>query len=151
MDPHPYGTLKGLDTQERFIVLYCLACAYLPAYLLSHGPIRSCSNGVEPRFTDAEVLTLALAKELCAPGASQRKWFFCLRHDHIDLFPQLPCRTRLLRRTIALGAVIDRMRQWLLEKLGHFDNPHRLIDSAPLELSKYIRVRRHEKLTPRRH
>lgn len=141
MDPYPYGTLNGLDTQERLITLYCLACAYLPAYTIAHGPIRSCTNGLNPVFTDAEVITLALAKELIAPSASGRKWFFTLRSDYLGMFPHLPCRTRLLRRTIALGAVIDRMRQWFLEKLGHFDNPHRLVDSAPLELCKYIRAR----------
>jgi len=141
MDAYPYGTLNGLDTEELFIMIYLLVERYLTDREKHCGPLRGNTNGATPRFTDAEVLTVSIVGELKQPP-SERAWYHELNTTWKALFPELLERSRLLRRKIALGPVLESFRRKLLEYLGLDEQPERFIDSKPVILAHYGRARR---------
>src|SRR5260370_2149847 len=57
--------------------------------------------GVKPRFSDSEVLTLELVREL-EGQTKERRWYRTVRANWRGLFPRPPERTVLHKRTKAL-------------------------------------------------
>lgn len=141
MDPHPYGSLDGFDTQDVFILSYLLAERFLSHITWLVGRLRISNNTTKPAFSDAEMLATVLTKELKAPQSSFRAWFFELAHDFKPFFPDLPCRTRWMRRKNKLAVVIETFRRWLLDTLNMGADPIRLLDSMPIALLPPWRVK----------
>ena len=140
MDPHPYGTLDGHDTEELFILVFLLIDAYITYRTRHRGPYRQSNNCAQPPFTDAEVLTIALVGELKG-RRSERSWFHEVRTDWAQLFLQLISRSRYLRRKMALAPLLEQFRRCLVEFLGLDIDPERFIDSKPVILAHYRRAR----------
>ncbi len=134
MDPKLYGSLDGFDTQEVFILIYLLAHRFLSHITWLVGRLRISNNTTKPVFTDAEMLAIVLTKELKAPQSSFRAWFFELSHDFKSYFPDLPSRTRWMRRKNKLAVVIETFRRWILDTLNMGADPIRLLDSMPMPL-----------------
>lgn len=143
MDAYPYGTLNGLDTEELFIMIYLLVDRYLTVREKHCGPLRRNTNGATPRFTDAEVITVSIVGEL-KQFPSERAWYHELNTTYKPIFPDLLERSRLLRRKIALGAVIELFRKKLIEYLGLDEQPERFMDSKPVILAHYGRAKRNQ-------
>lgn len=143
MDAYPYGTLNGLDTEELFIMIYLLVDRYLIDREKHCGPLRRNTNGAVARFTDAEVITVSIVGELKQPP-SERAWYHELNTTFKPLFPELLERSRLLRRKIALGPVIEAFRRKLIEYLGLDEQPERFMDSKPVILAHITRARRNQ-------
>ncbi|MEL6178484.1 MAG: hypothetical protein AAFS10_06000, partial [Myxococcota bacterium] len=89
-----------------------------------------------------EALTVCVAQQLLSPQSSERNWLHKVRKDWSKLFPDLPSRSRMVRRRLDLGPLLDFFRIWLLDALCVSQDPHRLIDSAPIELAKFIRAQK---------
>ncbi len=136
----PYGTLGGLDLEERFIAIYLLIDIYMELHINKYGPIRLSNNNDIPKFTDIEVMCVSIVREL-EQYASHRKWHHFLKTSWISLFPALPHRTSLLRREIALSELTERFRNWLVVVLLEHEDSERIIDSAPLKLAHFQRAR----------
>ncbi len=96
--------------------------------------------GVKPRFSDSEVLTLELVREL-EGQTKERRWYRTVRANWRGLFPRLPERSVLHKRTKALWRLLDRCRcAWRDRLLA--DDPRRLIDGTPVPVCAVSRVGR---------
>jgi Transposase DDE domain len=96
--------------------------------------------GVKPRFSDSEVLTLELVREL-EGETRERRWYRTVQANWRALFPQLPERSVLHKRTKSLYRLLDCCRCALRDRLLT-DDPRRLIDGTPVPVCDISRVRR---------
>jgi DDE family transposase len=96
--------------------------------------------GVKPHFSDSEVLTLEVVREL--EGATrERRWYRTVAANWRPLFPRLPERSVLHKRTKGLWRLLDACRCWLRDRLLPAD-PRRLVDGTPVPVCDISRVRR---------
>ncbi len=96
--------------------------------------------GVKPHFSDSEVLTLELVRQL-EGQTSERRWYRAVRANWRGLFPRLPERSVLHKRTKGLWRLLDRCRCWLRDRLLG-DDPRRLVDGTPVPVCDVSRVGR---------
>lgn len=96
--------------------------------------------GVKPRFSDSEVLTLALVRAL-EGHTRERRWYRMVSANWRGLFPRLPERSVLHKRTKSLWRLLDRCRCRLRDHLLT-DDPRRLIDGTPVPVCAISRVGR---------
>jgi hypothetical protein len=97
--------------------------------------------GVKPRFTDSEVLTLELAREL-EGETRERRWYRLVDANWRALFPQLPERSVLHKRTKSLYRLLDAARSWWRDALLDQEDPRRLLDGTPVPVCDLSRVGR---------
>jgi hypothetical protein len=96
--------------------------------------------GVKPRCSDSEVLTLELVREL-EGETRERRWYRTVAANWRGLFPHLPERSVLHKRTKGLWRLLDRCRcAWRDRLLA--DDPRRLIDGTPVPVCAVSRVGR---------
>lgn len=139
MAPFPYGTLGGFDTEELFIMIYLLVDRYLHDRQKHCGPLRQSKNGVTPKLTDAEVITIDLVRELRGEE-NHARWYFELTTTWKSWFPDLNDRTRLCRRIHDLAPVMEAFRRKLIEYLGLDEDCERFLDSKPIKLAQLGRA-----------
>lgn len=97
--------------------------------------------GVKPGFTDSEVLTLAIVREL-EGQTSERRWYRTTAANWRGLFPALPERSVLHKRTKSLWRLLDGCRCWLRDHLLDPADARRLIDGTPVPVCAASRVGR---------
>ncbi|MDQ2786013.1 MAG: IS982 family transposase, partial [Chloroflexota bacterium] len=96
--------------------------AGLPAWVKPRGPQSACSN--------SELLTMILVEECM--GWDEETEAISQWHEHRDLFPQLPHRTRFNRRRRRLSDALTLLRQRLLALLDYAQNRQCVIDALPV-------------------
>ncbi len=85
-----------------------------------------CSRpGVKPRFGDSEVLTLEVMREL-EGETRERRWYARVTANWRALFPCLPERSVLHKRTKSLSRLLDHCRCAVRDRLRDPDDPRRL-------------------------
>lgn len=97
---------------------------YAPLAPYFHQP------GPEPLCSDAELLSIALVSECC--GWDRETDLIACWHQHQDLFPHLPSRTRFNRRRRALQDAFALLRQAIIGVLDLAEDTMCIIDSLPL-------------------
>lgn len=103
-----------------------------------------CSRpGVKPRFTDSEVLTVEVVREL-EGETRERRWYARVAANWRALFPCLPERSVLHKRTKSLGTLLDRCRCAVRDRLVDPADPRRLLDGTPVPVCDVSRVGRPE-------
>ena len=96
--------------------------------------------GVRPRLSDSEVLTLELVREL-EGETRERRWYRRVRANWRALFPDLPERSVLHKRTKSLFRLLDACRCWWRDRLLAADR-RRLIDGTPVPVCDISRIDR---------
>jgi len=97
--------------------------------------------GVKPRVSDSEVLTLEVVRDL-EGETRERRWYAKVAANWRALFPPLPERSVLPKRTKSLGLVLDRWRCALRDRLLDPDDLQRLLDGTPVPVCAVSRVAR---------
>jgi hypothetical protein len=97
--------------------------------------------GVKPRFSDSEVLTLEVVREL-EGETRERRWYARVAANWRALFPCLPERSVLHKRTKSLGLLLDRCRCCVRDRLIDPADPRRLLDGTPVPVCAVSRVGR---------
>lgn len=97
--------------------------------------------GVKPTFTDSEVLTLEIVRDL-ERETKERRWYATVAANWRALFPQLPERSVLHKRTKSLGLLLDRCRCAVRQRLLTPEDPRRLLDGTPVPVCDVSRVDR---------
>jgi len=95
--------------------------------------------GPEPTFSDSEVITIALICDTFFHGHEELCLCF-VRSFWLDLFPNLPERSRFNRRRRQLAMISEQIRQYLRAELIPAGDRDRLIDSAPIPACTYGRA-----------
>ncbi len=97
--------------------------------------------GVKPRFGDSEVLTLEVMREL-EGETRERRWHARVAANWRALFPCLPERSVLHKRTKSLRRLLDCCRCAVRDRLHDPDDPRRLLDGTPVPVCGVSRVGR---------
>lgn len=100
------------------------------------------SRGAKPRFSDSEVITVALIADTFFAGDEHKTLSF-VRQYHLDIFPLLPADGQFNTRRRALALITEQVRrvllvQWDLISVG---DTVRLTDSAPIPVCTYTRAK----------
>jgi Transposase DDE domain len=118
---------------DQMTILYCFVDDFLKAHPIQARWRRS--NHRAPRFTDAEVITIALLQG-CLGVATLKQTYKRIRDDFHSAFPLLPSYAQWLSRLHALSALVGRLLQ---EALVPLPDKLYLIDSKPIPVCKPIR------------
>ncbi len=97
--------------------------------------------GVKPHFTDSEVLTLEVVRAL-EGQTRERRWYRTVSANWRGLFPALPERSVLHKRSKSLFRLLDGCRCSLRDQLLDPLDPRRLIDGTPVPVCEVSRVGR---------
>lgn len=97
--------------------------------------------GIKPQFSDSEVLTMEVMRELDGE-TRERRWYARVVANWPALFPKLPERSVLHKRTKSLGRLLDRCRCALRDRLIDPHDPRRLLDGTPVPVCDVSRVGR---------
>jgi hypothetical protein len=91
--------------------------------------------GPEPEVSDSELITMALVGECC--GWDKETELISNWHEHRDLFPRIPERSRFNRRRRKLMYVINMIRRTVLKMLDIAQDDQCVIDSLPIPVVKF--------------
>jgi hypothetical protein len=116
-----------LPYEVLFTVVYTLVDEWYRR--VGAGLVRS-RAGVKPRFSDSEALAVELVRTL-EGQTKERRWYRMVRANWLHLFPQLPERSVLHKRTKGLYLLLDHCRCDLRDALLT-DDPCRLVDGTPV-------------------
>jgi len=98
--------------------------------------------GAKPKFSDSEVITLALAMDYI-PYPSETQFLGYMRANHLDLFPDLIDQSQFNRRVRSLRLLIEALRRVWVTVLGGMDETQLLMDTKPVPVVGYKRSKRH--------
>jgi hypothetical protein len=132
--------ITDANPEDVWLIWYVLVDDAYQALEAHHGAWRQ--RGPKPRFSDSEVITVALIIDTWFHGHEALGLAF-LRRYHPRLFPHLlPDGPFNARRTV-LGPLIDQIRRFLNHHQGLIaaDDPDRLIDSLPVPVCTYTRAK----------
>jgi hypothetical protein len=135
----PLGLKQSWSLTDVFTVVYTLIDDFYEKLFGSPKYFR-CSHNYQPLFSDAEVLTMALVKELKG-YQSQNRWWHYVNKNYRHLFPKLCERSRYMRRLQLLKPALEQIRQQLLCLLNADLSQLRVVDSFPLSVCHMARVK----------
>lgn len=122
--------------EDIFLVWYVVVDDAYQALVQQVGRLRS--RGLEPTFSDSEVITVGLMCDTFFHGHEALCLSF-IRQYHQSLFPKLLDDARFNRRRHVLVGVMETVRRLVSVPLVAPEDDVRLIDSAPLPLCTYMR------------
>jgi Transposase DDE domain len=136
--------VKPVELKETWSMEEVLTIVYIvvdDAYKKLFGSQRyfRTSPNDEPKFTDSEVITLALVAEL-AGYKSRHAWHNQVKKNYRKLFPDLCDRTRFVRRLSKLSRAMEQIRQHLLFLMNVDLSRVRVVDSFPVTICHMRRV-----------
>ncbi len=108
--------------------------------LAAEGLMRR-QRGPKPRFSDSEVITLALFCDTFFQGKEEMGLSF-IRQHYLSLFPRILEESRFNRRRRALGGITEEIRRRLSAQLIAPTDRLRLVDTAPIPVCTYMRSNR---------
>ena len=94
--------------------------------------------GPAPEVSDSELITMALVGE--CRGWDQETELISNWHEHTDLFPRIPERTRFNRRRRNLMFAINLIRKTVLQMMDLAQDDHCVIDSFPIPVVEFYLV-----------
>lgn len=107
-------------------------------------PNRKFTPSGRPKFSDSEVITLALFAEMVFHGDEDKSLHF-IRQYHLDMFPKVLDNSRFNRRRHQLSEAMEAIREHLRDRwrtthpLDEESAHLRLVDSAPISICTYTR------------
>lgn len=87
--------------------------------------------GRPPKFSDAELVTVAIAQSLLRYD-QERRWLRAAQHRIGHLFPYLPKQSDYNKRLRAALPLIQRMIRLLAQDTDFWFDPHWIVDSTPV-------------------
>lgn len=97
--------------------------------------------GKKPDFTDSEVMSLMLAKDIL-PFPSGTQFLEYIRSNHLSLFSKLLTQSHFNRRARGLRLLVEEMRRSWLVSLGIHLQSCFLLDTKPVPVVGYKRDKR---------
>lgn len=122
-----------LNTTAILTFIYCIVDDIVNMHPKHPKP------GVNPSFTDSELIALVLYKEL-AGIESERQLIRFIKRDYLFLFPELVDQSQFNRRARELAWLIEDIRQNLLIKLGAYLVELAVIDSTAVPIKHVVRA-----------
>ena len=127
-----------MSIEDLYLIVLMVVEYYFKELFGSQRALRR-SNNSNPRFSDEEVITIALVGQLAGEN-SEKAWYRFVRKNHLHLFPALCCLTRYGRRLRRLKDAMSHIREQLLYQLDVKVDSYRITDSFPLRLCHLRRL-----------
>lgn len=124
--------------------MLALADLFVQVYVMTDDAIRASvvtippRSGPAPACSDAEVLTIALVRQLVRQP-SEREWLAEVRRDGLEWFPHLPAQSEFNRRARWLWGAFERLRQHLVATIP--EDVWQQVDTTALPVKHPSRVR----------
>jgi len=126
------------NLKENFLILLSIVKQSLQNVLDANGNLPK--PGPEPKFSDAEVISLSLLSEAMMFD-SENYLFKCLQKERQGTFAHLIERSRYNRRRKQLNGLTEKVRRVLVNQMAEGETVF-LIDSMPIEICKFARAKR---------
>lgn len=123
---------------KNFPTVLAIVHKTLTGTLNKHGNVKK--PGQQPKFSDAEVITLSLLSEALMYD-SENHLFVLLHKNHKKDFPNLIDRSGYNRRRKNLAHFKEKVRQTLASQLTEGEDTF-LIDSMPISICRFSRAKR---------
>ncbi|MGD8751990.1 MAG: IS982 family transposase [Anaerolineales bacterium] len=130
--------MKSIPLSEILLILYVLVDDW---YQANASDFREGQPGVQPIFSDSEVMTVMIAMDF-VPFPSERQFVAYLRANHLDLFPKLVTQSQFNRRARAVAPLLEQFRQAWLMRIGVTLVRKALLDTKPVPVVGYRRSKK---------
>ncbi|WP_297423362.1 IS982 family transposase [Clostridium sp.] len=101
--------------------------------------IRNRRNTSESKLTDSEIITISIVGEALTID-SEKAWFYFVKKNYSDLFPNMCDRTRFNKTKRNLYKVILEIQKYFSSLSIFKDDDTRIIDSMPIPVCKFGRA-----------
>jgi len=98
--------------------------------------------GRKPEFTDSEMITFMILKEILQFKA-ERKFLGFMHGNHSDMFPDIVDQSQYNRRSRALRLILDKLRCHFAHELGVQLASVYILDTEPVPVVGYKRSKKH--------
>ncbi|AIY79551.1 transposase IS4 family protein [Clostridium botulinum 202F] len=132
-----YNTEKINDLKDFFTVVFVLIDDVYNEIIPSS--IKNRRHILDSKLSDSEIISIIIVGEAITVD-SEKAWFYFVKKNLKDLFPNICDRTRFNRTKCNLYAVIKEIQAYF-SKLPIFSNDTiRIIDSMPIPVCKFARA-----------
>lgn len=132
-----YNTEKIDDLKDFFTVVFVLIDDVYNEIIPSE--IKNRRNIADSKLSDSEIISISIVGEAITVD-SEKAWFYFVKKNFKDLFPNICDRTRFNRTKRNLYSVIKEIQKYF-SKLPIFTNDDiRIVDSMPVPVCKFARA-----------
>ena len=132
-----YNTQKIDDLKDFFTVAFVLIDDVYNEII--PASIRNRRNVVESKLSDSEIITISIVGEALTID-SEKAWFYFVKKNYKDLFPEICDRTRFNRTKRNLYKIILEIQKYFSNLPIFKDDDIRIIDSMPIPVCKFGRA-----------
>lgn len=132
-----YNTEKIDNLKDFFTVVFVLIDDVYNEIIPSS--IKNRRNISDSKLSDSEIISISIVGEAITVD-SEKAWFYFVKKNFKDLFPNICDRTRFNRTKRNLYLVIKEIQKYF-SRLPKFENDSiRIIDSMPIPVCKFARA-----------
>ena len=131
-----YNTEKINDLKDLFTIIFVLVDDVYNEIIPSN--IKNRRNISESKLSDSEIISISIVGEAITID-SEKAWFFFVKKNFKDLFPNIGDRTRFNRTKRNLFMVIKEIQKYFSNLPMFLNDDIRIIDSMPIPVCKFAR------------
>lgn len=132
-----YNTEKINNLKDFFTVVFVLIDDVYNEIIPSS--IKNRRNISDSKLSDSEIISISIVGEAITID-SEKAWFYFVKKNFKDLFPNIGDRTRFNRTKRNLYAVIKEIQKYFSNLSMFSDDNIRIIDSMPIPVCKFARA-----------
>jgi hypothetical protein len=127
--------MTSIPLTDLFIIVYVLVDDW---YQTKGRLYLQGKPGAKPEFLDSEVMTVMLMQEFI-PYPSETQYIAFIRANYLALFPKLVSQSQFNRRARNLRLLVEKLRQYWLQRKAWHDQHCFLLDTKPVPVLSYKR------------
>ena len=131
-----YNTEKINDLKDLFTIIFVLVDDVYNEIIPSN--IKNRRNISDSKLSDSEIISISIFGEAITID-SEKAWFFFVKKNFKDLFPNIGDRTRFNRTKRNLFMVIKEIQKYFSNLPMFLNDDIRIIDSMPIPVCKFAR------------
>lgn len=132
-----YNTEKIDDLKDLFTVVFVLIDDVYNEIIPCS--IKNRRNISDSKLSDSEIISISIVGEAFTVN-SEKAWFYFVKKNFKDLFPNICDRTRFNRTKRNLYSAIKEIQKYFSQSLAFTDDSIRIIDSMPIPVCKFARA-----------
>ena len=131
-----YNTEKINDLKDLFTIIFVLVDDVYNEIIPSN--IKNRRNISDSKLSDSEIISISIVGEAITID-SEKAWFFFVKKNFKDLFPNIGDRTRFNRTKRNLFMVIKEIQKYFSNLPMFLNDDIRIINSMPIPVCKFAR------------
>ena len=131
-----YNTEKINDLKDLFTIIFVLVDDVYNEIITSN--IKNRRNISDSKLSDSEIISISIVGEAITID-SEKAWFFFVKKNFKDSFPNIGDRSRFNRTNRNLFMVIKEIQKYFSNLPMFLNDDIRIIDSMPIPVCKFAR------------